>query len=327
MHVNNFDGGYYVPDGNIYNANDNEAFKFTIPEIATTMEGYNIIGWTTIEGSKNVKYRAGDTLSLNYGLSESLYAVYNKYAVTYTVNLYDTEDYVYDYVYENNYGNINWQLVDTLTATSAEDFYTFTLPEKTSLRGTYIMGWCQSFYEPRFTITLSKWDNTINLYAKARDNYRIYMHIVDGYGEYWAPNEIIYNPNSNYYFTIPEIETTMEGYDIIGWSTTPGYNVAQYSAGDTIYLNYGLSESLYAVYNDEYHYTLEITDPNGGEQVVILSARTTANTYTFTLPQINGYCLDQMWDDGTATKYYSGNTITLNARGRFTHKQLWLLNE
>ena len=127
--------------------------------------------------------------------------------------------------------------------------------------------------------------------------------------------------NGDFVFTLPNYEPTRDGYEFVGWSTSPSATTADYQPGDNITATTA-NTTLYAVWVQPVTYT---TTFNAGEGATLvddenlngsssMSGVSTTGSYTFTLPSAtkNGWDLIG-WDTATGVvipAYRAGGEFT-----------------
>lgn len=155
----NANGGSGAPSSqsdSIYASSASGSKMFTISSTKPTRSGYEFQGWSTTSGSSTAGYQPGSTISVSYGSSVTLYAVWKQ---TYTSTLnFDA----------NGGTGAPSALTYTGTSTSA---HTFTIPSTTPSKSGFIFkGWSESSsastasYQPNSTISVP-YNGTKTLYA------------------------------------------------------------------------------------------------------------------------------------------------------------------
>ena len=129
----NANGGTGAPStqsDSIYASSASGSKTFTISSTKPTRSGYEFQGWSTTSGSSTAGYQPGSAISVSYGSSVTLYAVWKQ---TYTSTLN----------FDGNGGTgAPSALTYTGTTTSA---HTFTIPSTTPSRsGSIFKGWSES---------------------------------------------------------------------------------------------------------------------------------------------------------------------------------------
>lgn len=155
----NANGGSGAPStqsDSIYASSASGSKTFTISSTKPIRLGYEFQGWSTSSGSSAVGYQPGSMISVSYGSSVTLYAVWKQ---TYTSTLnFDA----------NGGTGAPSALTYTGTSTSA---HTFTIPSTTPSKSGFIFkGWSESSsastvsYQPNSTISVP-YNGTKTLYA------------------------------------------------------------------------------------------------------------------------------------------------------------------
>lgn len=155
----NANGGTGAPSSqsdSIYAASASGSKTFTISSTKPTKSGYEFQGWSTSSGASTASYQPGSTISVSYGSSMTLYAVW-KQTYTSTLNF-------------NANGGTGAPSALTYTGTSTSA-HTFTIPSTTpSKSGSIFKGWSESgsastaSYQPNSTISVP-YNGSKTLYA------------------------------------------------------------------------------------------------------------------------------------------------------------------
>lgn len=156
----NANGGSGAPStqsDSIYASSASGSKSFTISSTKPTKSGYTFLGWSTSSGASSASYQPGSTISVSYGSSKTLYAVWEQTKYTSTLNFS-----------ANGGSGAPSSLTDTHTSTSA---HTFTIPStKPTKSGFVFLGWSESStatsasYQPGSTISVA-YNGTKTLYA------------------------------------------------------------------------------------------------------------------------------------------------------------------
>ena len=155
----NANGGSGAPSSqsdSIYASSASGSKTFTISSTKPTKSGYEFQGWSTSSGSSTASYQPGSTISVSYGSSVTLYAVW-KQTYTSTLNF-------------NANGGTGAPSALTYTGTTTSA-HTFTIPSTTpSKSGSIFKGWSESgsattaSYQPNSTISVP-YNGSKTLYA------------------------------------------------------------------------------------------------------------------------------------------------------------------
>lgn len=156
----NANGGSGAPStqsDSIYASSASGSKSFTISSTKPTKSGYTFLGWSTSSGASSASYQPGSAISVSYGSSKTLYAVWEQTKYTSTLNFS-----------ANGGSGAPSSLTDTHTSTSA---HTFTIPStKPTKSGFVFLGWSESStatsasYQPGSTISVA-YNGTKTLYA------------------------------------------------------------------------------------------------------------------------------------------------------------------
>ncbi len=155
--ANSGSGAPSTQSDSIYAASASGSKSFTISSTQPTRSGYDFLGWSTSSTATSASYQPGSSISVTYGSSKTLYAVWQLKSYTSTL-----------YFDANNGSGAPSTMSDTHTATSA---YTFTIPTTKPTRSGYVfLGWSESStassasYQPGGTISVS-YNGSKTLYA------------------------------------------------------------------------------------------------------------------------------------------------------------------
>ena len=156
----NANGGSGAPStqsDSIYASSASGSKSFTISSTKPTKSGYTFLGWSTSSGASSASYQPGSAISVSYGSSKTLYAVWEQTKYTSTLNFS-----------ANGGSGAPSSLTDTHTSTSA---HTFTISStKPTKSGFVFLGWSESStatsasYQPGSTISVA-YNGTKTLYA------------------------------------------------------------------------------------------------------------------------------------------------------------------
>ncbi len=155
----NANGGSGAPSSqsdSIYASSASGSKTFTVSSTKPTRSGYEFQGWSTSSGSSTASHQPGSTISVSYGSSVTLYAVWKQtYTSTLTFNA-------------NGGTGAPSALTYTGTSTSA---HTFTIPSTAPSKSGFIFkGWSENStaasasYQPGSTISVP-YNGTKTLYA------------------------------------------------------------------------------------------------------------------------------------------------------------------
>ena len=156
----NANGGSGAPStqsDSIYASSASGSKSFTISSTKPTKSGYDFLGWSTSSNASSASYQPGGSISVSYGSSKTLYAVWKQAEYTSTL------------IFDANGGSgAPSKLTDTHTSTSA---HTFTIPSTKPTRDGFLFkGWSDSktasaaSYQPGATISVP-YNGSKTLYA------------------------------------------------------------------------------------------------------------------------------------------------------------------
>ncbi len=155
--ANSGSGAPSTQSASIYASSASGSKSFTVSSTQPTRSGYDFLGWSTSSAATSASYQSGSSVSVPYGSSKTLYAVWQQ--KSYTSALY----------FDANEGSgAPSTQTDTHTSTSA---HTFTIPTTQPTRsGFTFLGWSESStaasasYQPGGTVSVS-YNGSKTLYA------------------------------------------------------------------------------------------------------------------------------------------------------------------
>ncbi len=257
----NANNGSGAPSTQSYTGTSTSSHTFTVASGTPTRSGYQFLGWSTSSSASSASYSAGDTISVTYNGSKTLYAVWQQSVTNYTVTIYkgnwasfkmlnvdssnitaDSKTYTVasgttidvdwygkssengsgaNYTYTTIYSSNHYQMAASLYGTALGDSVTVT--KSTS-------------YYPAAQMT----STTVYTYS-----YTIKFDANNGSG---APSSISTTDSTKTKsIQLPTGVPTRSGYQFLGWSTSSTATSASYSAGSSYSFGYG-STLLYAVW-------------------------------------------------------------------------------
>lgn len=155
-------GGSGAPSTDSYSSSSTSSHSFTVSSTVPTRSGYTFLGWSTSSSASSATYQAGDTISVSYSGSKTLYAVWQQNTQTYSAVL----------SYSANGGSgAPANQTGSMTGTSASGSKTFTISSTVPTRSGYdFLGWSTSStataatYHAGDTISVS-YGSSLTLYA------------------------------------------------------------------------------------------------------------------------------------------------------------------
>ena len=152
----NANGGSGAPTIQSYTGTSTSNHTFTISSVEPTRSGYNFMGWSTSSSATSAAYEPGDTISVGYNSTRTLYAVWGQ--ITYTHTL----------VYNANGGS---GAPNSSTITNTSSSYSMTISTTQPTRSGYnFLGWATSSgataatHQPGGTVSVGA-NSTVTLYA------------------------------------------------------------------------------------------------------------------------------------------------------------------
>lgn len=152
----NANSGSGAPTTQSYTGTSTSNHTFTISSVEPTRSGYNFMGWSTSSSATSAAYEPGDTISVGYNSTRTLYAVWGQ--ITYTHTL----------VYNANGGS---GAPNSSTITNTSSSYSMTISTTQPTRSGYnFLGWATSSgataatHQPGGTVSVGA-NSTVTLYA------------------------------------------------------------------------------------------------------------------------------------------------------------------
>ena len=257
----NANNGSGAPSTQSYTGTSTSSHSFTVASGTPTRSGYEFLGWSTSSSATSASYTSGDTISVTYNGSKTLYAVWKQSVTNYTVTIYkgnwesfkllgtdssnvtaSSKTYTVasgttidvdwygkstengsgaNYTYTTTYSSSNYNMATSLYGTSLGDSVTVT--KSTS-------------YYPAAQMTSS----TVYTYS--------YTIKYDANGGSGAPSSTTTTDSSqSKSIQISSTVPTKSGYQFLGWSKSSTATSATYSAGSSYSFDYGTT-TLYAVW-------------------------------------------------------------------------------
>ena len=240
-------GGSGGPDDDSYTGTSTSSHKFTVSSEEPTRSGYTFLGWSTSSSASSATYTAGDTISVTYNGSKTLYAVWQENKQTYYAKLY--------YNANGGSGAPSTQS-DSIYASSASGSKSFTISSTKPTRSGYdFLGWSTSSsassasYQPGGSISVS-YGSSKTLYAVWKQAEYTSTLIFDANGGSGAPSKLTdtHTTTTSHTFAIPSTKPTKSGYIFLGWSDSKTASAASYQPGGSISVPYNGTKTLYAVW-------------------------------------------------------------------------------
>ena len=238
----NANNGSGAPSTQTYTGTSTSNHTFTISNTIPTRTDYNFLGWSESSSASTASYHGGDTISVAYNGSKTLYAVWaSKAIVDYTANLTVTVSFA-GYLMPGSYTSGSIPGMTLSTADNAGLSYVYANGTPTTA-GTY-------------TILADSPDNTkihrctVSVYNAEDFTCYLYYDANNGSG---APSTQSYTGMtiSDHTFTISNTIPTRTDYNFLGWSESSSASTASYHGGDTISVAYNGSKTLYAVWQSK----------------------------------------------------------------------------
>lgn len=308
----NANGGSGAPSTQSHNTSSNTSYTFTISSTKPYRSGFEFQGWSTSSSATSASYQPGGTISVSANSSKTLYAVWKQ---------------VYSYaLYFNANGGTGAPSSVYEDSTSTSTY--LSIPTKEPTRSNYVFkGWSESStatsssYSPGSSVRLTSSSPTKTLYAVWVKVYTFTLSF-NANGGSGAPSALsdTTEGQTSYTFTIPYDEPTRDGYKFLGWSTDSSADSPDYYGGSRFTMEapssgLGLSQTLFAVWQQAYTYTLSF-NVNGGTGGPSTITRTTTDEEVSiqiptTEPTRDGYEFYGWYYADAGYTYDPGEYITL----------------
>ena len=255
-------GGSGAPSTQSYTGTSTSNHSFTISSTTPSKSGYTFLGWSTSSSATSASYSGGDSISVGYKSSKTLYAVWQEKVTSYSIT-----------VYKGNWDSFKWVGgSDTTKYTSSSHTYTVVSGESFDIDwyGKSSENGSGTDYTYTTTYTSSNYNMATSLYGTSLGD----SVTITGSKSYYPATQMTSTTTYTYSFTIsynanggsgaPSSTTatststsksitlssavpTRSGYTFLGWSTSSSASSASYSAGSSYTFSYGTT-SLYAVW-------------------------------------------------------------------------------
>ena len=257
----NANGGSGAPSTQSYSGTSTSSHSFTVASGTPTRSGYDFLGWATSSGATSASYSAGDSISVSYNGSKTLYAVWQEKVTNYTVT-----------VYKGNWDSFQVLGIDNDVVTSNSKSYTVQSGTRfdvdwygaydetgSGTNYTYTISYDSGCYNMASSLYGSSLGDSVTVTKNASYYPSAEMGSTTTYSYQYT---IKYNANggsgapanttatastTTKSITLSSTVPTRSGYTFLGWSTSSSATSASYQAGTAYSFNYG-STQLYAVW-------------------------------------------------------------------------------
>ena len=256
-------GGSGAPSTQSYTGTSTSSHSFTVSSTTPTKSGYTFLGWSTSSSATSASYTAGNSISVSYNGSKTLYAVWQQNVTNYTVT-----------IYKGNWDSFKMLNVDSSKVTSNSKTYTVAAGTtidvdwygKSSESGsgtnyTYTTTYDSSNYNmaaslygsslgDSVTVTSSKsYYPAVQMGSETTYTYQ-YTIKYNANGGSGAPSDTTTTGSgTSKSIALSSTTPTWSGHTFKGWSTSSTATSATYSAGSSYSFNYGTT-TLYAVWQE-----------------------------------------------------------------------------
>ena len=257
----NANGGSGAPSTQSYTGTSTSSHSFTVASGTPTKSGYTFLGWATSSGATTASYQAGNSISVSYNGSKTLYAVWQQNVTTYTVT-----------VYKGNWESFQVLGVDTDVVTASSKSYTVESGKRfdvdwygaqdetgSGTNYTYTVSYDSGCYNMASSLYGTSLGDSVTVTKTAKYYPAEEMGSITTYSYQYT---IKYNANggsgapsnttatastTTKSITLSSTVPTRSGYTFLGWSTSSSATSATYQAGTAYSFNYGTTQ-LYAVW-------------------------------------------------------------------------------
>ncbi len=255
-------GGSGAPSTQSYTGTSTSNHLFTISSTTPSKSGYTFLGWSTSSSASSASYSGGDSISVGYKSSKTLYAVWQEQVTTYTITIYKgnwdsfkllsdgTKYTTSSHTYTINAGttiDVDWYGKDAESGSGTGYTYTTTYTNHeynmaSSLYGASLGDSVTPTGNAKYYPATQMTSNTVYTYS-----YTIKYNANGGSG---APgNTTDTSSSSSKSITLSSTIPTRSGYNFLGWSKSSTATSASYSAGGSYSFDYGTT-NLYAVWKE-----------------------------------------------------------------------------
>jgi len=255
-------GGSGAPSTQSYTGSSTSNHSFTISNTQPTRSGYTFLGWSTSSSATSASYSGGDSISVGYKSSKTLYAVWQEQVTTYIITIYKgnwdsfkllsdgTKYTTSSHTYTINAGStidVDWYGKDIESGSGTNYTYTTTYTNHeynmaSSLYGSSLGDSVTPTGNAKYYPATQMTSNTVYTYS-----YTIKYNANGGSG---APsNTTDTSSSASKSITLSSTIPTRSGYNFLGWSKSSTATSASYSAGSSYTFDYGTT-NLYAVWKE-----------------------------------------------------------------------------
>ena len=256
----NANGGSGAPATQSYTSTSTSSHVFTVSSDTPTRSGYSFLGWSTSSSATSAMYQPGETVSVSYNGTKTLYAVWQQ-TTSYSVT-----------VYKGNWQGFKVAGVDSDIVTSSSKVYTVVSGS------TFDVDWygksAESGSGTGYTYTTTYTGSCYNMASSLYGTSLGDSVTVTGTSKYYPAEQMTSTTTYTYQYTIKynanggsgaPSDTTMtsstatksitlsstaptrSGYQFLGWSESSTATTATYSPGTAYTFDYGTT-NLYAVW-------------------------------------------------------------------------------
>lgn len=260
----NANNGTGAPSTQSYTGTSTSSHSFTVASGTPTRSGYTFLGWSTSSSATSASYTSGDTISVTYNGSKTLYAVWKQSVTNYTVT-----------IYKGNWESFKLLGTDSSNVTSTSKTYTIASGTtidvdwygKSNVSGsganyTYTTTYSSSNYNMASSlygtslgdsVTVTKSTSYYPAAQMTSSTVYTYSYTIkyDANGGSGAPSSTTATDSSqSKSIQISSTVPTKSGYQFLGWSKSSTATSATYSAGSSYSFDYGTT-TLYAVWKQQ----------------------------------------------------------------------------
>ncbi len=258
----NANGGSGAPSTQSYTGTSTSNHSFTVASGTPTRSGYDFLGWSTSSSATSASYQAGNSISVSYNGSKTLYAVWQEKVTNYSIT-----------VYKGNWASFKWVGGDD-SNTYTTSSHTYTVASGTSFDidwygksaesgsgtdYTYTTTYASSNYNMAATqygtslgdsVTITKATKYYPAVQMTSETVYTYSYTIkyNANGGSGAPGNTTATAGTDTKsIALASTTPTRSGYTFLGWSKSSTATTATYSAGGSYTFDYGTT-NLYAVW-------------------------------------------------------------------------------
>ena len=253
--------GSGAPSTQSYTGTSTSSHTFTVSSTLPSRSGYTFLGWSTSSSATSATYSAGDSITVSYNGSKTLYAVWQQNVTNYQITIYKGNWDSFKLLgVDNDKVTSNSKTYTIASGTSIDvDWYGKATENGSGSNYTYTTTYSSSNYNMASSLYGTSLGDSVTVSKKASyypavqmtsDTVYTYSYTVkyNANGGSGAPgNQTYTDSSSSKTIQISSTTPTRSGYQFLGWSKSSSASTATYSAGSSYSFDYGTTQ-LYAVW-------------------------------------------------------------------------------